>query len=93
MYSQAWLDLRHHGFVLPRQSAGPTLLAPPGVTPNYDNPHTISNQVVVVSLTLMVFANIFVGTRLGIKWRIVKKWGWDDGQSLSEVMALKTPLT
>ncbi len=77
--------LQHHAraFLLSRQSAQPTILAPPGVTPNYVNPDTISNQVTITSLTLMVISGIFVTTRLGVKWRVVKKWGWDDGELMS----------
>lgn len=63
-----------------RQSAKPTTLAPPGVVPNYVDPNTISNQVVVTSLTLIVFTSFFVITRLLIKWRVVKHLGRDDGK-------------
>ncbi|KAL9100070.1 MAG: hypothetical protein Q9163_004511 [Psora crenata] len=66
------------GFLLqPRQNAAPTAL-PPGVIPNYDNPNTTGNQVVITSLTLIVFSSLFVVTRLAIKWRLVKRWGLDD---------------
>lgn len=61
----------------PRQNAPPSL-APPGVIPDYVDPPTIGNQVIVASMTLVVFALGFVLVRLLIKWRIVKKWGWDD---------------
>jgi hypothetical protein len=60
-----------------RQSARPTAL-PPGVIPNYVNPTTISDQVIITSLTLIVFSSIFVITRLLTKWRVVKRWGLDD---------------
>ena len=77
----------HHyvrAFILrPRQSAAPTAL-PPGVVPNYVDPSTISDRVVITSLTLIVFASFFVTTRLVIKWRMVKKWGWDDCKQGSE---------
>ncbi len=66
-----------------RQSAAPTAL-PPGVVPNYVNPTTISNQVIVTSLTLVVFSSLFVITRLFIKWRVVEKWGWDDCEQCLE---------
>lgn len=61
-----------------RQNAGPTTLAPPGVVPNYVDPHTISNQVIITSLTLIVFSGIFVAMRLVIKWRLVKHLTFDD---------------
>lgn len=79
--------LRHYvrAFLLqPRQSAAPTAL-PPGVVPNYVNPPTISNQVIVTSLTLIVISSLFVITRLLIKWRVVKKWGWDDCEQYSKL--------
>lgn len=68
-----------HAYVLQsRQNAGPTTLAPPGVVPNYANPDTISNRVIITSLTLIVFSSIFVFTRLVIKWRVVKHLTLDD---------------
>ena len=54
--------------------------APPGVTPNYVNPHTISDRVIITSWTLMVFSAIFVSARLMVKWRVIKKWTYDDGE-------------
>ncbi|KAL8719757.1 MAG: hypothetical protein Q9225_003273 [Loekoesia sp. 1 TL-2023] len=65
-------------FLSPRQNAGPTLIAPPGVTPNYVDPASRGNRVIVASLTLMIITGIFVTARLMIKWRVVKRWGWDD---------------
>ena len=62
----------------PRQNAGPTLTAPPGVVPNHVDPTTISNQVIVTSVTLIVFTFFFVISRLAIKWQIIKHLTWDD---------------
>lgn len=72
----------HHGIghmIHQRQSAPPSLV-PPGVVPNFVNPDTIGNRVTVASITLIVFASIFVAIRLLIKWRVLKKWSWDDGK-------------
>lgn len=60
-----------------RQDAPPSL-APPGVIPNYIDPPTIGNQIVVASMTPIGFAIIFVTLRLLIKWRVIKRLGWDD---------------
>ena len=62
----------------PRQDAKPTLIAPPGVVPNYVDPNTISNQVIVTSVTLIIFTFFFVISRLAIKWQIIKHLTWDD---------------
>ncbi|KAL8917289.1 MAG: hypothetical protein Q9172_005915 [Xanthocarpia lactea] len=60
-----------------RQSAPPSLV-PPGVVPNYVNPNTSSDQVTITSLTLIIFSTLFVGARMTIKLRMVKKQSWDD---------------
>ncbi|KAL9632398.1 MAG: hypothetical protein Q9204_003812 [Flavoplaca sp. TL-2023a] len=52
--------------------------APPGVTPNYVNPETTSDQVTITGLTLIVFSALFVVARLSVKLRVVKKQSWDD---------------
>ena len=52
--------------------------APPGVTPNYTNPDSIGNEIVVESMTLIAFATVFVALRMFMKLRVIKKHGWDD---------------
>ncbi|KAL8892183.1 MAG: hypothetical protein Q9192_005644 [Flavoplaca navasiana] len=58
--------------------------APPGVTPNYVNPETTSDQVTITGLTLIVFSALFVVARLSVKLRVVKKQSWDDCESRSK---------
>ena len=74
--------------LLPRQNNAPSL-APPGVVPNYDNPESISDQVTISSIVLIVLTTIFVGIRVLVKWRVVQKWGLDDrGSNASLILWL-----
>ncbi|KAI4265199.1 MAG: hypothetical protein L6R35_007169 [Caloplaca aegaea] len=52
--------------------------APPGVTPNYVNPETTSDQVTITGLTLIIFSALFLVARWSVKLRVVKKQSWDD---------------
>ena len=72
--------LIHPKLGLERRQQAPPSLAPPGVVPNYDDPVQISDHVVISSMALVVLVLLFVCTRLYIKIRVIKKWGWDDGQ-------------
>lgn len=64
-------------FVYSRQNAPPSL-APPGVVPNYANPESTGERVVVACLLLGSIALVAVCVRFLVKLRILKNWGYED---------------
>lgn len=56
----------------------PGLQPPPGVTPNFVNPHNIANYTVTLVAILLPIATAFVWIRIYTKIRINKSHGWED---------------
>ncbi|KAL8987655.1 MAG: hypothetical protein Q9177_003157 [Variospora cf. flavescens] len=68
-------SLEHYGSILQMHRRQ---FAPLGVTPNYVNPETTSDQVTITGLTLIIFSALFLVARWSVKLRVVKKQSWDD---------------
>ena len=59
----------------------PGMLPPPGVIPNFDNPHSRGGTYVAVATSIMVAMFILVTCKLYSKCFIARKLGWDDCKS------------
>ncbi|RAL64938.1 hypothetical protein DID88_001529 [Monilinia fructigena] len=60
------------------RALSPLLGAPPGTVPNYINPVTRGNEIVVTSIVLTSLAFVFVVTRVLLRLFVKKSFGWDD---------------
>jgi hypothetical protein len=67
-------------FTLVSRQNAPTIMAPPGITPNYINPVTQGDRILVYAPLLGALSLLFVGLRLVIKLRILKTWALDDSE-------------
>lgn len=56
----------------------PLLGAPPGEEPNFINPYSRGQRIVISSIILTSFAFVFVLARVFVKGFITKRFGWDD---------------
>lgn len=57
---------------------GPSAAPPPGVVPNFVNPHNMYTQIVVSDGVCFGVATVVVALRLFTKVRITHDMGWDD---------------
>lgn len=60
----------------------PGLPPPPGVTPNFVNPESVTGQAHVVFVMCLVFSTLFVFLRMYTKLILLKSHGWEDCESL-----------
>ena len=61
----------------------PAVPPPPGVIPNFKNPHIDGALVVVVGSILMGITILFVANRVYSKVFITRKYSWDDRKFLN----------
>lgn len=59
----------------------PSMIPPPGVVPNFENPYSRGQVYVAVATTVMVAMYILVTCKLYTKYFIIRKLGWDDRKS------------
>ena len=51
---------------------------PPGVTPNFENPESVSGQAHLVFVMCLVFSTLFVMLRMFTRLILFKTHGWED---------------
>lgn len=56
----------------------PAMAPPPGVQPNFDNPHSLKKNLVVVNALFLPLMASAVGIRLYVRIFIARAPGWDD---------------
>lgn len=61
-----------------RRQVAQLLGAPPGVVPNYIDPYSRGQQIVITGIVLSSVALIFVTARVLVKLVLTKHFGWDD---------------
>jgi len=54
--------------------------APPGITPNFANPESIANQVIIAAIACPAFAIPIVLSRLYTSHFILRRWHLDDSK-------------
>lgn len=57
---------------------GPSAKPPPGVERNLVNPQNWDTIVLLTIILCSVFSTVAVAIRCYTKFRIVRKWGWED---------------
>ncbi|RDL34576.1 uncharacterized protein BP5553_07704 [Venustampulla echinocandica] len=60
------------------RAVDPLLLPPDGEEPNYINPLSRGQKIVIASVVLTSFAFVFVIARVIVKGFVTKRFGWDD---------------
>ena len=60
----------------------PAMPPPPGVIPNYVNPHSDGSIIVVVGSILLGLTILFVANRIYSKVWLTHKYSWDDRKLL-----------
>ena len=56
----------------------PTLEPPPGVTPNFVNPHSLATTLIAVNGVFVALMLIALSIRIYTKGMILRSLGWDD---------------
>lgn len=62
------------------QTYGGAIPPPPGVTPNFIDPHKVTGGVVPVSAVFLTLSTIALGLRLYTKIGVLKMFGKEDGK-------------
>lgn len=70
----------------------PAGVPPPGIVPNFVDPPSNTQAIIVINTVLVPITTIFVATRLWSNLHTVRRVGWDDGEFLVYVCVL-TQLT
>ena len=56
----------------------PAGVPPPGIKPNFTNPHGNGAALISVASVLLVLMLVFVSARVYTKIKIIRKWSPDD---------------
>lgn len=56
----------------------PAAMPPPGVMPNFDNPHSLKGELLIINVVFTTLTAIFVAIRLYSRGFISKQFGLDD---------------
>ncbi|PVI01731.1 hypothetical protein DM02DRAFT_613440 [Periconia macrospinosa] len=56
----------------------PAGMPPPGVMPNFDNPHSLKGELLIINVIFTTLMALFVAIRLYSRGFISKQFGWDD---------------
>ena len=56
----------------------PAASPPPGIKPNFTNPHSDGPILIALGAVFLALALLFVAARIYAKSRVLKKWSQDD---------------
>lgn len=62
----------------------PAMKPPPGVTPNFINPPSIGNTIIVVNVVFLTLMLGFVILRIYTKGVLTRSLGWDDCKQIDK---------
>lgn len=60
----------------------PAGLPPPGIQPNFDNPPSKGQEMLILNVVFLPLMLIAVAMRLLVKAKFIHQFGWDDCRSL-----------
>lgn len=69
----------------------PAGVPPPGIVPNFVDPPSNAQAMIVVNAVLIPITTIFVATRLWSNLHTVRRAGWDDGEFLVYICVWTKP--
>ena len=61
----------------------PVIAPPPGIVPNLESPVSRASEIYVAASVCLPLIVLFAAARFYAKVAILKKWTWDDGESLT----------
>jgi hypothetical protein len=73
---------------LHRRQIAPLLGAPPGTVPNFVDPISRGQDIVIASIVLSSVALAFVSVRIFVKLFITRRFGWDDVFACAALVSL-----